>query len=71
MGMLTLIAGGVGYLIVKGEQKDAEQDIQIEQNTTNIGKATRIVYQDPDTDQDSRDELRPIFFNTRSGNEEN
>lgn len=71
MGMLTLIAGGVGYLIVKGEVKDAEQDTKIEQNTTHISKTTRVVYQDPDTDQDSRDELRPIFFNTRSGNKDN
>ena len=76
MGMLTLIAGGVGYLIVKGEQKDAEQDYRmteqdtrISSNETSIGKTARILYKSPGLCPDDKDELRPLFLNTRSGNE--
>ena len=57
----------MGWLVAQGVYKDAEQDRQILHNENNISKVARVQCNDADTDSDERDELRPIYFNTRSG----
>lgn len=65
--LLGWIAGGVGWLVAQGVYKDAEQDKQILHNENNTAKLARIQCDDPDTDKEERDEIRPIYFNTGSG----
>lgn len=65
--LLTLIAGGVGWLIQQNIYKDSEQDGRILTTENNMAKAARIINKDPDTQKEDRDELRLIYFYTRSG----
>lgn len=65
--LLGWIAGGVGWLVVRGADKDVEQDGRITENTNGVGKVARVQCNDPDTDAEEKEELRPLYFNTRSG----
>lgn len=64
--LLTLIACGVGWLIAQNVYKDAEQDSRILTTENNVAKTARVINKDPDTQKEDRDELKPIYFNTRS-----
>ena len=66
--LLGWIAGGVGWLVAQSVYKDAEQDRSIIHNENNISKIARLQANDPDTDDDEKQELRPIYIQTRSGN---
>lgn len=66
--LLGWIAGGVGWLVAQGVYKDAEQDRAIIHNENNISKIARVQANDPDTDDDEKQELRPIYIQTRGGN---
>ena len=64
--LLGWIAGGVGWLVAQNVYKDAEQDKYILKNEDSVRKIARVVAHDEDTDAEDREELRPIYFNTRS-----
>lgn len=66
--LLGWIAGGVAWLVTQNVYKDQEQDKYILQNESNTAKVARTVSRDPDTRLEDKDELRPIYFNARSGN---
>lgn len=65
--LLGWIAAGVGWLVVDRKYKDDYQDKQITKIENHQAKIARILYKDEDTCPDDKDELRPIYFNTRSG----
>ena len=67
--LLGWIAGGVGWLVAQNVYKDQEQDACIIHTENNTAKMARIQYNDPDTDPEEKQELRPIFLQTRSGND--